>query len=144
MQAGCDSTHENGWFWLWNDLDARCSHGRQAPGSAFQPSPSSRKAASQNSPEGAGWLVVHVCTVLIATPPSLRFSVASTANLVGHDTFTSFVDRQKQHKLVKELAWRLNTSPCNSANMALLAEQPTPVSLYTKTFAKGVAFKMEG
>ena len=30
-----------------------------------------------------------------ATPPSLLFSVASTANLVGHNMFTSFVDRYK-------------------------------------------------
>ena len=35
-----------------------------------------------------------------ATPP-LLFSVASTTNLVGHNMFTSFVDRHK-NKLLKE------------------------------------------
>ena len=30
-----------------------------------------------------------------ATPPALLFSVASTTNLVGHNIFTSFVDRHK-------------------------------------------------
>ena len=30
-----------------------------------------------------------------ATPPSLMLSVASTTNLIGHNIFTSFVDRHK-------------------------------------------------
>ena len=34
-----------------------------------------------------------------ATPPSLLFSVASTTNLVGHNVFTSFVDRHKNTNL---------------------------------------------
>ena len=56
------------------------------------------------------------------TPPSFLFSVASRANLVGHNIFTSFVDRHKT-QTSKRLAWRLDKSPCNSANAIIALPQ---------------------
>ena len=50
-----------------------------------------------------------------ATPPSLLFSVASTTNLVGHNVFTSFVDRHKNIGVTSKgliVAWRLKKSAC--------------------------------
>ena len=49
-------------------------------------------------------------------PPSLLLPVAWTTNLVGHN-ITSFVDRHKKSQTSKGLAWRLNKSAFNSANV---------------------------